>query len=192
MSNVNGFDASVLTRRGVTRRQLVKFCSAMLATLALPEKYLGQTVAAVTKGEEAGAGVAPVSGLHRMLGVDAAVEPSGNRRHRARSVLVGIPRGHHGGRGNTCDGCARSRRKGRKRQVSGGGGGRNPDWRGRRLLHHRRPHGARNRRAGLPQRRGHHRGGSVRHRRRVHACPPQSRPARWASGKRCPASSSSI
>src|ERR1019366_7009367 len=38
-----------LTRRGITRRQLVKFCSAMLATLALPEKYLGQTVAAVSK-----------------------------------------------------------------------------------------------------------------------------------------------
>src|SRR5208282_1175767 len=38
-----------LARRGITRRQLVKFCSAMLATLALPEKYLAQTIAAVSK-----------------------------------------------------------------------------------------------------------------------------------------------
>jgi hydrogenase small subunit len=42
----------VLARKGITRRQLVKFCSAMLATLALPEKYLGQTVAAVSKSKK--------------------------------------------------------------------------------------------------------------------------------------------
>ena len=41
-----------LARRGVTRRQLVKFCSAMLATLALPEKYLAQTVSAVSKAKK--------------------------------------------------------------------------------------------------------------------------------------------
>src|ERR1022692_1865597 len=38
-----------LALRGITRRQLVKFCSGMLATLALPERYLAQTVAAVSK-----------------------------------------------------------------------------------------------------------------------------------------------
>ena len=43
---------AALARRGVTRRQLVKFCSAMLATLALPEKYLAQTVAAVSKAKK--------------------------------------------------------------------------------------------------------------------------------------------
>ena len=34
--------STVLARRGINRRQLVKFCSAMLATLALPERYLGR------------------------------------------------------------------------------------------------------------------------------------------------------
>ena len=40
---------SALKSRGFSRRQLVKFCSATLATLALPERYLAQTVAAVSK-----------------------------------------------------------------------------------------------------------------------------------------------
>src|SRR5215831_5225169 len=40
---------TALEQRGITRRQLVKFCSAMLGTLALPERYLAQTVAAVSK-----------------------------------------------------------------------------------------------------------------------------------------------
>jgi len=39
--------SAALARRGISRRQLVKFCSAMLGTLALPERYLGQTVAAL-------------------------------------------------------------------------------------------------------------------------------------------------
>src|SRR5579872_1993140 len=43
---------AALLRRGVTRRQLVKFCSAMLATLALPDRYLPQTVAAVTQARK--------------------------------------------------------------------------------------------------------------------------------------------
>src|SRR5579871_4160072 len=41
-----------LARRGVSRRQLVKFCSAVLGTLAMPERYLAQTVAAVTKAKK--------------------------------------------------------------------------------------------------------------------------------------------
>jgi hydrogenase small subunit len=44
--------SGVLARRGVTRRQLVKFCTAMPTTLALPEKYLAQTVAAVSKAKK--------------------------------------------------------------------------------------------------------------------------------------------
>ena len=39
--------STMLARRGINRRQLVKFCSAMLATLAMPERYLGQVVKAV-------------------------------------------------------------------------------------------------------------------------------------------------
>src|SRR5579862_8601491 len=41
-----------LANRGISRRQLVKFCSAMLATLAMPERYLAQTVAAVGKAKK--------------------------------------------------------------------------------------------------------------------------------------------
>src|SRR5512140_2116919 len=40
---------TVLARRGISRRQLVKFCSGVLATLAMPERYLAQTVQAVSK-----------------------------------------------------------------------------------------------------------------------------------------------
>ncbi len=44
--------STVLARRGITRRQLVKFCSAMLGTLALPERYLAQVVQAVGKARK--------------------------------------------------------------------------------------------------------------------------------------------
>src|ERR1017187_2322097 len=44
--------SDALKARGITRRQLVKFCSVMLGTLALPERYLAQTVAAVTKARK--------------------------------------------------------------------------------------------------------------------------------------------
>lgn len=41
-----------LARRGFTRRDLVKFCSATLTTLALPQRFLAQTVAAVGKARK--------------------------------------------------------------------------------------------------------------------------------------------
>jgi hydrogenase small subunit len=41
-----------LARRGISRRQLVKFCSAMLGTLALPDRYLAQVVQAVGKAKK--------------------------------------------------------------------------------------------------------------------------------------------
>ncbi len=41
-----------LERRGITRRQLVKFCSAMLGTLALPDRFLPQAMAAVAKARK--------------------------------------------------------------------------------------------------------------------------------------------
>jgi hydrogenase small subunit len=44
--------ANALAARGITRRQLVKFCSVMLGTLALPERYLAQAVAAVSKAKK--------------------------------------------------------------------------------------------------------------------------------------------
>ncbi len=44
--------STVLARRGISRRQLVKFCSAMLGTLALPDRYLAQVVQAVAKARK--------------------------------------------------------------------------------------------------------------------------------------------
>jgi hydrogenase small subunit len=44
--------STVLARRGINRRQLVKFCSAMLATLAMPDRYLAQMVQAVGKAKK--------------------------------------------------------------------------------------------------------------------------------------------
>src|SRR5271166_4863825 len=44
--------SAALAQRGISRRQLVKFCSAVLATLAMPERYLAQTVAAVGKARK--------------------------------------------------------------------------------------------------------------------------------------------
>jgi hydrogenase small subunit len=43
---------AALQSRGFTRRQLVKYCSGLLATLAMPERYLAQTVAAVGKARK--------------------------------------------------------------------------------------------------------------------------------------------
>jgi len=44
--------SSALARQGITRRQLAKFCGAMLATLALPDRYLAQVVQAVGKAKK--------------------------------------------------------------------------------------------------------------------------------------------
>jgi hypothetical protein len=68
-------------------------------TLAMPERYLAQTVAAISKAKKAGAGLAAIPGLHRMLGIDAAIEPSGSRGRRSRSAFLGISRSDHGRRG---------------------------------------------------------------------------------------------
>ncbi len=38
-----------MERRGVSRRDFIGFCSAVLATLALPQRYLGQVTEALTK-----------------------------------------------------------------------------------------------------------------------------------------------
>jgi hydrogenase small subunit len=43
---------SALALRGITRRQLAKYLTGVLATLALPERYLGQTMAAVSKAKK--------------------------------------------------------------------------------------------------------------------------------------------
>src|SRR5208283_2399483 len=52
MSNLKTDVNAALASQGYTRRQLIKFCSAALSTLALPERYLAQTVAAVGKARK--------------------------------------------------------------------------------------------------------------------------------------------
>src|SRR5664279_375272 len=52
MLHANDDAGSAIARHGITRRQLIQFCSTMLATLALPDKYLAQAVAAVTKAKK--------------------------------------------------------------------------------------------------------------------------------------------
>lgn len=39
--------ARALARRGISRRDLLQFCKLMVATLALPERYVGQVVKAL-------------------------------------------------------------------------------------------------------------------------------------------------
>jgi hydrogenase small subunit len=52
MINSESDVSTALARRGINRRQLVKFCSAMLGTLALPDRYLAQVVQAVGKAKK--------------------------------------------------------------------------------------------------------------------------------------------
>jgi hydrogenase small subunit len=44
--------SSALEARGVSRRHFIEFCSAMLATLVLPERYLAQVIQAVGKAKK--------------------------------------------------------------------------------------------------------------------------------------------
>ncbi len=41
-----------LKSRGITRRQLAKFCTVMLGTLAMPDRYVGQAMAALSKARK--------------------------------------------------------------------------------------------------------------------------------------------
>src|ERR1019366_442590 len=52
LSMLEGDLGSALAKRGISRRQLVKFCTGILATLAMPERYLAQTVAAVSRAKK--------------------------------------------------------------------------------------------------------------------------------------------
>ena len=115
---------TALARRGITRRQLVKFCSAMLGTLALPERYLAQTVAAVGKARK------PVLVWLQFQDCTGCSESMLRSSHPdvADVVLDLLSWEYHevimAGAGEHANAAARSRRERRKRQVSGGGGGR--------------------------------------------------------------------
>ena len=98
LSSKSDVNTALAQQRRTRGGNWLNSAARMLATLALPERYLAQTVAAVGKAQKAGAGLAAVPGLHRMLGIDAAIEPSRCRRRRSRSALVGVPRGDHGRR----------------------------------------------------------------------------------------------
>ena len=172
MSTINAFDASVLTRRGVTRRQLVKFCSAMLATLALPEKYLGQTVAAVTKGRKpvlvwlqfqdcTGCSESMLRSSHPEI-ADIVLDLFSWEYHEV--IMAGA--GTHASA--SLDRVVKEE-KGKYLVVVEGG---IPTGEGGIYCTIGGRHGAGDGRAGLPQRRSHHRGGSLRRRRRIHARHP--------------------
>ena len=73
--------AGALAQRGISRRKLIAFCSTMLGTLALPDRFLGQVVNAVSKTR-----VKPVlvwlqfQDCTGLLGVDASLEQPGCSR----------------------------------------------------------------------------------------------------------------
>ena len=165
---------TVLARRGITRRQLVKYCSCCAGDSGDAGALSGADRCRDEQGQEASAGLAAVSGLHWVLGVDAAIEPSRSRGRGARPAFVGIPRSHHGGFGRLRQRGARSHRQRRQRQVPRGRGRRDSD-RGRwRLLHHWRPNRDGDRRRSVPQRSGDHGGGRVRIRWRAGAIEAES------------------
>ena len=61
-----------LKSRGVSRREFVKFCQLMVATLALPPRYLSAVETALSQTKRPGAGLARISRLRGQLGIDAA------------------------------------------------------------------------------------------------------------------------
>ena len=166
---------TALAKRGISRRQLVKFCSAMLATLALPERYLAQTVAAVAKAKK------PVLVWLQFQDCTGCSESMLRSSHPdvADVVLDLLSWEYHevimAGSGKSAERGARSRRQGRKRQVSGGGGRRDP---------HRPTTACTAPSAAtvameiaekvLPQRGRHHRRGRLRLRRRIGALESES------------------
>ena len=121
-----------------TRRQLVKFCSATLGMLALPERYLAQTVAAVSKAKKP---VLVWLQFQDCTGCSESMLRSSHpdvARRRSRPPFLGIPRGDHGRCGGAGQRRARPRRERREGQVPGGGRRRDSHGRRRGVLHHRR------------------------------------------------------
>ena len=153
---------TVLARRGISRRQLVKFCSGVLATLAMPERYLAQTVAAVSKAKK------PVLVWVQFQDCAGCSESMLRSSHPdvADVVLDLLSWEYHevimAGSGEHADASARPRGQGRQRQIHCRRRGRDSHRRWRRLLHRRRARGAGYRRDSLPQRRGDHRGRRMR------------------------------
>ncbi len=147
LPNISSPDTDVstaLARRGITRRQLVKFCSAMLGTLALPERYLAQVVQAVGKAKK------PVLVWLQFQDCTGCSESMLRSSHPdvAEVVLDLLSWEYHevimAGAGKAAERGAGSRRERRQRQIPGGGGRRDPHRRG--LLQHRRPQRHGNRR----------------------------------------------
>ena len=77
---VEGSVLETCQKRGISRRRFMEFCAAMATTLALPPSYAQVDRKRPQSKEEAGAGVAGVSGLRRKHGVDAAHQASDRSR----------------------------------------------------------------------------------------------------------------
>ena len=63
-----------LKTRGVSRRDFVKFCKLMVATLALPPRYLSAVEKALSSDDASRTGLARISGLRGQFGIDAPDE----------------------------------------------------------------------------------------------------------------------
>jgi hypothetical protein len=180
-----------LRARGITRRQLVKFCSAMLATLALPDtlpepdrrrrRQAKKPVLVWLQFQDCtGCSESMLRSSHPEV-ADVVLDLLSWEYHEV--IMAGA-----GDAANKALDRVVKEEKGKYLVVVEGAdsdGGRGH------LLHHRRPHRDRYRPRGLRQRRCHHRGGRLRFRWRPGALQVRIRPARWACMKPCPASRSS-
>ena len=61
-SEVQNFEER-LARGGVSRRQVLKFCGAMVATLALPKRYVARVAEALTTEARPPSTLSPISTL---------------------------------------------------------------------------------------------------------------------------------
>ncbi len=62
---IEGSVLEICQSRGISRRRFMEFCAAVTTTLALPASYAQVIANRAQPKEEAGAGLAGVSGLRR-------------------------------------------------------------------------------------------------------------------------------
>ena len=98
MNANDGWLASELRRRGVSRREFMGFCATMAAALSLPDECRGADRTRRSTHREAGAHLAGIPGLRREHRVVPEGQPSDGRRNRPRHAVGRLPRDDHGGR----------------------------------------------------------------------------------------------
>ena len=88
--------SGALKARGVSRRHFVEFCSAMLAILALPDRYLAQVVEAVGKAKKPVLVSGTIPGLRRKFRVHLTGQSPNRAGSRLGFTVLGVSRTHHG------------------------------------------------------------------------------------------------